>query len=159
MFSSSPTLIAAYHVFLRLSAPRHPPVALDILFSQDELPSQSLFNCQCSKAPSDPAGTNPGLMLRISQTSFHEKAADMVGLERLELSTSRLSGARSSHLSYRPAHRFLAVFFGGGRRNRTADHLLAKQALSRLSYAPAVECHAWHGHLSLLSACQRALAL
>ena len=28
----------------------------------------------------------------------------MVGLERLELSTSRLSGVRSSHLSYRPAH-------------------------------------------------------
>ena len=26
----------------------------------------------------------------------------MVGLERLELSTSRLSGVRSSHLSYRP---------------------------------------------------------
>ncbi len=28
----------------------------------------------------------------------------MVGLERLELSTSRLSGVRSSHLSYRPAN-------------------------------------------------------
>ena len=27
----------------------------------------------------------------------------MVGLERLELSTSRLSGVRSNHLSYRPA--------------------------------------------------------
>ena len=26
----------------------------------------------------------------------------MVGLERLELSTSRLSGVRSNHLSYRP---------------------------------------------------------
>ena len=25
MFSASPMLIAAYHVFLRLSAPRHPP--------------------------------------------------------------------------------------------------------------------------------------
>ena len=28
---------------------------------------------------------------------------DLVGLERLELSTSRLSGVRSNHLSYRPA--------------------------------------------------------
>ena len=27
---------------------------------------------------------------------------------------------------------------GGGKRDRTADLLLAKQALSRLSYAPAV---------------------
>ena len=32
MFSFSPMLIAAYHVFRRLSAPRHPPVALSILF-------------------------------------------------------------------------------------------------------------------------------
>ena len=31
----------------------------------------------------------------------------MVGLERLELSTSRLSGVRSSHLSYRPCLRSL----------------------------------------------------
>ena len=29
-------------------------------------------------------------------------AADMVGLGRLELPTSRLSGVRSNHLSYRP---------------------------------------------------------
>ena len=28
----------------------------------------------------------------------------VVGLERLELSTSRLSGVRSNHLSYRPNH-------------------------------------------------------
>ena len=28
MFSSSPRLIAAYHVFLRLLTPRHPPFAL-----------------------------------------------------------------------------------------------------------------------------------
>ena len=36
----------------------------------------------------------------LSQLSY---APDfMVGLERLELSTSRLSGGRSNHLSYRP---------------------------------------------------------
>ena len=28
LFSSSPKLIAAFHVFLRLLAPRHPPFAL-----------------------------------------------------------------------------------------------------------------------------------
>jgi hypothetical protein len=31
----------------------------------------------------------------------------VVGLERLELSTSRLSGVRSNHLSYRPNHALL----------------------------------------------------
>ena len=49
IFGSSPRLIAAYHVFLRLSAPRHPPVALIILFSL-ELPSLSLFNCKRTTA-------------------------------------------------------------------------------------------------------------
>ena len=38
MFSSSPRLIAAYHVFLRLPTPRHPPDALVNLFLE-ELPS------------------------------------------------------------------------------------------------------------------------
>ena len=32
LFDSSPKLIAAYHVLLRLLTPRHPPVALNILF-------------------------------------------------------------------------------------------------------------------------------
>ena len=30
----------------------------------------------------------------------------MVGLDRLELSTSRLSGVRSNHLSYRPSYTY-----------------------------------------------------
>ena len=54
----------------------------------------------------------------------------MVGRGRLELPTSRLSSARSNQLSYRP------VAFGGGDRDRTDDLLLAKQALSQLSYTP-----------------------
>ncbi len=46
IFSSSPTLIAAYHVFHRLLAPRHPPVALNNL-SQKNLSSS--FSVQLSK--------------------------------------------------------------------------------------------------------------
>ena len=40
----------------------------------------------------------------LSQLSYSPvyRTSLMVGLERLELSTSRLSGVRSSHLSYRP---------------------------------------------------------
>ena len=34
---------------------------------------------------------------------------DMVGLDRLELSTSRLSGVRSNHLSYRPLIAFKKI--------------------------------------------------
>ena len=68
----------------------------------------------------------------------------LVGLDGLEPSTSRLSGARSNHLSYRPLSRWyirsfhLLVGFptGGDDGNRTHDPLLAGQVLSQLSYTP-----------------------
>ena len=63
MFGSSPRLIAAYHVFHRLSAPRHPPVALINLFSL-ELPSLSLFNCKRTTATSGRCRTQSGLIPR-----------------------------------------------------------------------------------------------
>ena len=56
----------------------------------------------------------------------------MVGLGGLEPPTSRLSGVRSDHLSYKPT-------IGGDERNRTADPLLARQVLSQLSYTPTLE--------------------
>ena len=58
----------------------------------------------------------------------------MVGLGRVELPTSPLSGVRSNHLSYRP--RLSAKPTGGADRDRTGDPLLAKQVLSQLSYSP-----------------------
>ena len=57
----------------------------------------------------------------------------MVGLSRLELLTSRLSGVRSNQLSYRPI-----MIDGGDEENRTPDPLLARQVLSQLSYAPMI---------------------
>jgi hypothetical protein len=53
LFSSSPKLIAAYHVFHRLLAPRHPPTALNSLatkkLAQTTLTSASLISCYLSK--------------------------------------------------------------------------------------------------------------
>ena len=54
----------------------------------------------------------------------------LVGLTRIELVTSSLSGTRSNQLSYTPGSS------GGGSRIRTGDILLAKQALYQLSHAP-----------------------
>ena len=53
----------------------------------------------------------------------------MVGSSGLEPPTSRLSGARSNHLSYAP-------MYGGDEEVRTPDPLRARQALSQLSYTP-----------------------
>ena len=85
-----------------------------------------------------------------------------MGSSGLEPPTSRLSGARSNHLSYEPicvpvAVSFLSLFelpvsasalpsfaVGGDEGNRTLDPLLAGQVLSQLSYTPT------SSHLSML---------
>ena len=68
-----------------------------------------------------------------------ELSFSVVGLSGLEPPTSRLSGVRSNRLSYKPifpAFRLFPQAFGGDKRDRTADPLLAKQVLSQLSYTP-----------------------
>ena len=57
----------------------------------------------------------------------------LVGSNGLEPSTSRLSGVCSNQLSYEPIY---TLKVGGGKRDRTADPLLAGQVLYQLSYAP-----------------------
>ena len=61
-----------------------------------------------------------------------------VGLRRLELPTSRLSGVRSNRLSYKPIFNYMVDTFvsNGDGEIRTLDPLLARQVLSQLSYAP-----------------------
>ena len=79
-------------------------------FVSDEELCEALYVCICEH-----------LRRRIKQ--------NLVGSSGLEPPTSRLSGVRSNHLSYEP-------LFGGDKRDRTADPLLAKQVLSQLSYTP-----------------------
>ena len=75
---------------------------------------------------------------------FCRPASGLVGLDGLEPSTSRLSGVRSSHLSYRPVSLRLfsssislgSLLDGGDEGIRTLDPLLAGQVLSQLSYTP-----------------------
>ena len=71
----------------------------------------------------------------------------MVGLGGLEPPTSRLSGARSNHLSYEPMLVFgaslVSLTLGGDDGNRTHDPLLAGQVLSQLSYTPILISEKW----------------
>ena len=67
--------------------------------------------------------------LLASSSRYAVFKVHLVGSSGLEPPTSRLSGARSNHLSYEPS-------YGGDERVRTDGLLLARQALSQLSYTP-----------------------
>ena len=87
--------------------------------------------------------TSPRLYTSVSlgAPSRLAPAQLVVGSSGLEPPTSRLSGARSNHLSYEPIVK-AAVFrparppCGGDEEVRTPDPLRARQVLSQLSYTP-----------------------
>jgi hypothetical protein len=143
----SPWLIATCCVLHRLSVPRHPPDALQTL---------DLNSTNAPRAGESPQGTchqpapHPAKMHHMTQptplplpeerpvgsssvTNFftcqrsHTRSrADICFLSH------RISWAGSSKVTIRHP----ALPPGGGRRDRTDDLMLAKHALSQLSYAP-----------------------
>ena len=116
-------------------------------------------------SPTVPSGMNCGLSTERPRV-MAPGTAGLVGLDGLEPSTSRLSGARSNHLSYKPLLCVSDSFpsfrpcvslpsgmnfglpselprvvkaglpAGGDDGIRTHDPLLAGQVLSQLSYTP-----------------------
>ena len=113
----SPRLIAVCHVLHRLVMPRHPSCARIRLARNFSLSRYVAI-----------------LLVTNNRFSKIEKTVPkLVGLTRVELVTSSLSGTRSNQLSYKP------ILIGGGSRNRTGDMLLAKQPLYQLSYIPTRE--------------------
>jgi hypothetical protein len=123
---TSPELIAAGHVLHRLPMPRHPPHALSSLIQralkEDTallLPYELSKNVSGFLLPEKFRLTFGGdnrartgnlrrARAALSQLSYipeslESLSTNLVGLDRFELSTSRLSGVRSNQLSYRPA--------------------------------------------------------
>ena len=86
-------------------------------------------------------------MHKHGSSSFEE----LVGTSGLEPPTSRLSGARSNHLSYAP-------MYGGDEEVRTPDPLRARQVLSQLSYTPKFRGQIVPSKSNNIIACQQALA-
>ena len=74
----------------------------------------------------------------MSAASLFSFQGTLVGSSGVEPPTSRLSGARSNHLSYEPIpwFSFTQELPGGDEQARTVDPLLAKQVLCQLSYTP-----------------------
>ena len=152
LMCSSPKLIAAYHVLHRLLMPRHSPCALLRLtfliawfsnyassikkFSWLIVITLKIILYCCLLIISSSFSVQFSRYNRVfSDSSKHHSPCGacishkkMLGLSGLEPPTLRLSVVRSSQLSYRPVN--------GDKRDRTADLLLARQALSQLSYTP-----------------------
>ena len=136
----------------------------------------SIFNCQRSKASAQKPGVKTHGRFRLldpaalefreyrirgihsrkflvsrahsgERINSHVRIRErLVGLGRVELPTSPLSGVRSSQLSYRPGRSHSAEHrtqTGGAGRDRTGDLLNANQALSQLSYSPWSEIRDW----------------
>ena len=126
---SSPTLIAAYHVFHRLSVPRHPPCALcsmtTSLYSVTTMGRSFFIRKKCVvKFKSYGLMSyhfqyvvfkvhvygfkklNPNCITRIELVLcipiWIIQNLSLMGLSGLEPPTSRLSGVRSNRLSYKP---------------------------------------------------------
>ena len=85
------------------------------------------------------------MCINVTYHAFRTRILFLVGLSGLEPPTSRLSGVRSSLLSYKPILAWCIAVpltpFGGDEENRTPDPLLARQVLSQLSYTPVWVCY------------------
>ena len=127
---SSPRLFAAYHVLRRLSVPRHSPCALcNLTFFFGSLSSIILTRSMKLFLKTRFCVTCPLGQVSTSCKTFF-------------LCFSRLSFYLQSFLSYAvvKVHGLIKARAlwgaGGDNESRTRDLLLARQALSQLSYAP-----------------------
>ena len=135
LICSSPKLIAAYHVLHRLLMPRHSPCALFSLTQQKNPFLVSLVElCRLIKEVSLAKIVIITLLIKkvflyccllIIASIIHN-----VQFSRCMLSFffKRLNEASNFHQELQSIS-----FFGGDQRDRTADLLLARQALSQLS--------------------------
>ena len=131
----SPGFFAACHVLHRLSVPRHPPdallIALDIHHrrAQGQVPpAPAAFHEDTSSDTSTPGPQSGG---RACPPRSHDKLS-------LHPSINTPPGSSGRYLVISSERRTPPVrrTGGGGERIRTDDLLLAKQALSQLSYTP-----------------------
>jgi hypothetical protein len=157
---NSPWLIAAYDVLHSLSAPRHPPNALKTLdHSHCRCPPRSLWRNETKSTdiktsflrPCPIAGGLSPANLRHARTkecarirtepSLHDVREHAGSSKRRSRELLFLCGRCS-----REIRRQAIARSGGARRDRTDDLLLAKQALSQLSYGPQEAKPAGHHH-------------
>jgi hypothetical protein len=120
---SSPGLIAAYHVLHRLYAPRHPSnalITLDRLAIMVRKQDRTLLKMTALNRRKN---KNKGMETLCSRLHYHSRCQRTLP----PIGRKFFCGAQD-----------LLPKGGGAGRNRTDGLLLAKQALSQLSYSPVV---------------------
>ena len=138
---SSPKLIAACHVLLRLLMPRHSPCALISLtifwFSERIMQVTEVFQFLARIVvlpiiPQKNLFASPYQRSTLCCLAYYLIIFSIVQFSRCRLR----SKTGSKHLN---TFKCFDPFSGGDNRNRTDDLLRAKQALSHLSYTPVAE--------------------
>ena len=158
----SPGLIAACYVLHRLSVPRHPPNALHYALEHHIQRQTSELRHRRTALTADAA--NLSLEDTCWTRSSIPSSTSRPATEEPDVSSSVTSHSLLHHSinkTQRKCHHFSAAnrnFMpstrcgslvtrhrnGGGERDRTDDLLLAKQALSQLSYTPGSGRHFCH---------------
>ena len=148
-----PRLIAACYVLHRLSVPRHPPDALRRLFFEAATRRVKPRARELAKTQHTQPQTSlsAGRSCRLGQNFFTMSKSVKLLTISYQLSTDNPGHQPGQTLlpfpsapasppppAFRP---WLSAdrLHGGAERNRTVDLLLAKQALSQLSYSPVSE--------------------
>ena len=152
LIRSSPRLIAAYYVLHRLHTPRHPLDALKTLDRSHYLypqhhqqlallyacmpPSSVWFPCRSLKLLRDQKKNQLSRRYAVPPRGCRVKRDNKRSLYDVKISGSGTL-TRSTQPNLALSHvAELVLKNGGARRDRTDDILLAKQALSQLSYGP-----------------------
>ena len=138
----SPELIAACRVLLRLLMPRHSPCALiSLTCRSDPLADLTVYWFSLRIMQVTEVRLHCSFVTQFHNLSLkqHFRAVPSVALLLLPFPLFSFQGAdpRSKTGSKRSkAFKRFDPFSGGDKRDRTADLLRAKQALSQLSYTP-----------------------
>jgi hypothetical protein len=163
---ASPRLIAACYVLHRLSVPRHPPNALNLLdphnHTQEKAPRmpdpatagsssgsgnrrirvKTLLPQRPGRRPKAPPGHPAGYLGSQLSSQCQRSSGKRPAARRRPEPMASTTGSRpdpddgARGRPHRPPERAARPGGGGGERDRTDGLLLAKQALSQLSYTP-----------------------
>ena len=129
----SPQLIAACYVLHRLCVPRHPPDALALTLDRS-----AIVPCPETRPAERPVKSETQIHAISLECRILDSPVVRTGEPAFTMSKSAnaIACGRSCLIIFRRLSLSVIPRNGGARRDRTDDLMLAKHALSQLSYGP-----------------------